>query len=84
MPLSSAKKANIKDLAECYVGAFIKCNCPVSKFYVSGEACDSVAEATKIAMEKCDRISVPSADMREHDELLQVSLSEAIAKLDCK
>ena len=81
VPLGGNEMIDLKDLAERFVGAFIKCNCP--GYTVSGNLCASIEEAVGLAMEKCSRLNVAPEDKAEQEWLLREKLTEAIKRLKC-
>lgn len=83
MPLSPDQFAELLDYAERFVGAFVKCNQPDSRYIVSGNTCDSIDAAVELAMARCNRPAVPTSDAEEQDEALRQMLAEEIKKLDC-
>lgn len=84
MPLTQVAKNEIRDLAECFVGAFVKCGAPGSRFTVKGEPCDSIEVAVSISLGKCRRPSVAwLSNAEEKEEALRNELETAIKNLRC-
>jgi len=83
MPLSKPQLDEIKDYAERFVGAFVKCNCPNSKYTVSGNTCDLLEDAVRLAMARCARPPVKAEEVSDQDYVLSLCLGQAISELNC-
>ena len=84
MALTQDAKIEIRDLAELFVGAFVKCGkASGSKYAVTGDSFNSIEEAVNASLEKCGRLPIGSFDMEEQEEVLRYELQAAIKNLRC-
>lgn len=83
MPLTQDAKLEIRDLAERFVGAFVKCGAPGSRFTVKGEPCDTIEVAVSVSLRICVRPSVAWLDAEEQEEALRIELETSIKNLRC-
>ena len=81
MALNDILKKEICDLAERFVGAFVKSIRRHSCFTVQGELCNSVDEALVHSLKKCSRLKVAPEDGDEQEKVLKNALEEAIKRL---
>jgi len=83
MALSEQQKIEVQEIAERFVGAFIKCNDPDSRYIVSGNACDSIDRAVELSMERCVRPPVDPAVFSAQEAFLYDQLAFFIKNLGC-
>jgi hypothetical protein len=80
MTFTQPELEEFRDIAERFIGAFVKANQPVSKFTVCGIACDSIEQAVDVAIKKCARPAStrgpPNKDMEE--KILRQELAQAL------
>jgi len=83
MALTDHQKIEVQEIAERFVGAFIKCNDPDSRYIVSGNTCDSIDRAVELALERCTRPAIDSAFFSEQEAFLSDQLAFFIKNLGC-
>lgn len=81
--LTDSEIENLEELAEAFVGAFVKCAMPPAKYTVCSIPCFSLEEAVGIAVERCSRHKVAPFDKAEQQRVLCENLRAAIKGLQC-
>ena len=83
MPLSQAEKDELEEIANRFVGAFVKCGASPAKWAVYGLPCSSIEEAVDQCLIRCSTAQTKTQDRDEVRGFLRSILREAILKLPC-